>query len=192
VHGPAIKDMSDRLDWVEKFVQLGAVGRTQDAPEQHGPGSTAAGTAGGSTAPASTASTEAAGSASTSGALPELPGAPDQQQQQQQWEQDQQGRQQQGQQQPGKPPPPPRLPEHAQVMTARSLSSQSMETPESPTLRSASSVALHVGVLQYSPSLEPFPLLADTAGYEPNTLNINEDEVSAAEGWCCWHHLCAV
>lgn len=36
-------------------------------------------------------------------------------------------------------------------------------------------MALHVGVLHYQPSLEPFPLLADPASYEPNTLDVNED-----------------
>lgn len=34
----------------------------------------------------------------------------------------------------------------------------------------------HVGVLHYTPSLEPFPLLDDPAGYEPNTVDINSDE----------------
>ncbi|GFR49108.1 hypothetical protein Agub_g10904 [Astrephomene gubernaculifera] len=37
-------------------------------------------------------------------------------------------------------------------------------------------MSLHLGVLHYSPTLEPFPLLADPAGYEPNTLNITGDE----------------
>ncbi|KAG2443313.1 hypothetical protein HYH02_009380 [Chlamydomonas schloesseri] len=37
-------------------------------------------------------------------------------------------------------------------------------------------MSLHVGVLHFSPTLEPFPLLADIASYEPNTLDINGDE----------------
>ncbi len=35
---------------------------------------------------------------------------------------------------------------------------------------------LHVGVLHYLPSSEPFPLLADPNGYEPNTLDIVHDQ----------------
>lgn len=35
---------------------------------------------------------------------------------------------------------------------------------------------LHVGVLHYDPSFEPFPLLMDPVEYEPNTLNIREDK----------------
>jgi pantothenate kinase len=40
---------------------------------------------------------------------------------------------------------------------------------------SARSMDLNVGVLHFTPSLEPFPLLADPAHYEPNTLDINAD-----------------
>lgn len=35
---------------------------------------------------------------------------------------------------------------------------------------------LHVGVLHYDPSFEPFPLLTDPVDYEPNTLNVREDK----------------
>lgn len=35
---------------------------------------------------------------------------------------------------------------------------------------------LHVGVLHYDPSFEPFPLLTDPVDYEPNTLNLQEDK----------------
>eukprot|EP00798_Chlamydomonas_sp_ICE-L_P004401 gene4401-14526_t len=41
---------------------------------------------------------------------------------------------------------------------------------------SKGNMALHVGVLHYSPSLEPFPLLADASSYDPNTLDISNDE----------------
>lgn len=34
---------------------------------------------------------------------------------------------------------------------------------------------LHVGILQFSPMHEPFPLLADIDAYEPNTLDIVAD-----------------
>ena len=34
---------------------------------------------------------------------------------------------------------------------------------------------LHVGVLHYTPSCEPFPLLADPVHYEPNTLDMGAD-----------------
>ena len=34
---------------------------------------------------------------------------------------------------------------------------------------------LHVGVLHYTPSCEPFPLLADPVHYEPNTLDMGVD-----------------
>ena len=37
---------------------------------------------------------------------------------------------------------------------------------------SGSRMNLHVGVLHYTPSSESFPLLADPATYEPNTLDI--------------------
>ncbi|KAG1660836.1 hypothetical protein FOA52_008947 [Chlamydomonas sp. UWO 241] len=43
-------------------------------------------------------------------------------------------------------------------------------------------MSLHVGVLHYSPSLEPFPLLADPASYEPNTLDISLDK-DGSFGW---------
>ncbi|KAJ7558584.1 hypothetical protein O6H91_04G047400 [Diphasiastrum complanatum] len=43
-------------------------------------------------------------------------------------------------------------------------------------LRSDSSAALNVGVLHLVPSLEPFPLLSDPKGYEPNTVDFSEPE----------------
>ena len=35
---------------------------------------------------------------------------------------------------------------------------------------------LHVGVLHYDPSFEPFPLLRGPVDYEPNTLDLREDK----------------
>ena len=40
---------------------------------------------------------------------------------------------------------------------------------------SAARMNLHVGVLHYTPSCEPFPLLADPVTYEPNTLDMQAD-----------------
>ena len=54
-----------------------------------------------------------------------------------------------------------------------SLSRESSEFPSSP---AAMTMNLHVGVLHYDPSFEPFPLLMDPVEYEPNTLNIREDK----------------
>ena len=48
-------------------------------------------------------------------------------------------------------------------------------------LRSDSSAALNVGVLHLVPSLEPFPLLADKQGYEPNTVDLSDQ--SEREYW---------
>lgn len=41
-------------------------------------------------------------------------------------------------------------------------------------LRPDSSATLNVGVLHLVPSLEPFPLLADPKGYEPNTVDLGD------------------
>jgi len=49
-------------------------------------------------------------------------------------------------------------------------------SPSPPPLSSSSSsLGLHVGVLHFSPGLEPFPLLADPAGYAPDTLDVAAD-----------------
>ena len=46
---------------------------------------------------------------------------------------------------------------------------------------------LHVGVLHYTPSCEPFPLLADPEHYEPNTLDMGVDNAFPVDqyrrGW---------
>ena len=44
-------------------------------------------------------------------------------------------------------------------------------SPASPP--SSLKMNLHVGVLHYDPSFEPFPLLADPLSYEPNTVDIS-------------------
>jgi pantothenate kinase len=41
-------------------------------------------------------------------------------------------------------------------------------------------IDLHLGVLHFHPSLEPFPLLADPGGYNPNTIDINSDAAEMA------------
>lgn len=46
----------------------------------------------------------------------------------------------------------------------------------SGSLRSDSSAALNVGVLHLMPSIEPFPLLKDLKGYEPNTVDLGQHD----------------
>ncbi|KAI5074724.1 hypothetical protein GOP47_0010685 [Adiantum capillus-veneris] len=46
----------------------------------------------------------------------------------------------------------------------------------SGSLRSDSSAALNVGVLHFMPSLEPFPLLMNPKGYEPNTVDLTQHD----------------
>lgn len=41
---------------------------------------------------------------------------------------------------------------------------------------SLSNVNLHVGVLHYTPSQEPFPLLLDPAGYLPDTTDLSDPQ----------------
>lgn len=55
---------------------------------------------------------------------------------------------------------------------SRSISASELDAVTSP---SSGRMQLHVGVLQYTPSCEPFPLLADPVHYEPNTLDMNAD-----------------
>lgn len=58
-------------------------------------------------------------------------------------------------------------------MRQRSESSSSLELDIGPS--SFSRMKLHVGILHYNPTTEPFPLLADPVKYEPNTLDIAAD-----------------
>lgn len=46
----------------------------------------------------------------------------------------------------------------------------------SGSLRSDASAALNVGVLHLMPTLEPFPLLKDSKGYEPNTVDLSQND----------------
>lgn len=46
----------------------------------------------------------------------------------------------------------------------------------SGSLRCDASAALNVGVLHLMPSLEPFPLLKDPKGYEPNTVDLSQHD----------------
>jgi hypothetical protein len=36
-------------------------------------------------------------------------------------------------------------------------------------------ISMHVGVLHFTPTSEPFPLLADAIAYTPNTIDINRE-----------------
>ena len=45
-----------------------------------------------------------------------------------------------------------------------------------PSLPPSLRMNLHVGVLHYDPSFEPFPLLTDPVNYEPNTVDISGDK----------------
>ncbi|KAI8462346.1 MAG: fumble-domain-containing protein [Monoraphidium minutum] len=108
VHGPAIRDMSDRVSWVEKFVAAGTQAH-EAATEQR------------------------------------------------------------------------RMMPPMDLALDRTTSSASAgPEPPSPAalgLGYPANMALHVGVLHYSPTWEPFPLLADFSSYEPDTVDINADEV---------------
>ncbi|KAF8056112.1 pantothenate kinase 2 [Scenedesmus sp. PABB004] len=119
VHGPAIRDMTDRVSWVEKFV---AVGCQAAAAQQAQAAAAAAREAGG--APDRGGARGARLSLSVPVGV-EGPGGV------------------------GQPPSPTYLPTR---------------------------IPLHVGVLHYSPTQEPFPLLADPASYTPNTIDINTDD----------------
>lgn len=55
---------------------------------------------------------------------------------------------------------------------SRSNSLSELDGGSSP---SSARMNLHVGVLHYTPSCEPFPLLADPEHYDPNTLDMNAD-----------------
>lgn len=59
-------------------------------------------------------------------------------------------------------------------------SKASMPQPESCSSGATSSLNLHVGVLHFTPSLEPFPLLAEPSSYNPNTIDINSDAAEMA------------
>lgn len=52
--------------------------------------------------------------------------------------------------------------------------------PSASTLHVATPLHLHVGVLHFTPTLEPFPLLIDPAKYNPNTIDINADAAEMA------------
>mmetsp|Transcript_3468 Transcript_3468/g.8203 ORF Transcript_3468/g.8203 Transcript_3468/m.8203 type:complete len:911 (+) Transcript_3468:246-2978(+) len=101
VQGEAIKDVSGKVSWVEKFVQAGI-----------------AAASGGPRIGSSSAGSEAISAASSREA------------------------------------------------------SESEALQRSPRLQ----LDLHVGVLHYSPTLEPFPLVADLESYDPNTIDITSEE----------------
>jgi type II pantothenate kinase len=180
--------MSDRVDWVEKFVQLGAAATSPDASES-GFGGSAGTAAAGSTSAGSHAAGSSLGGDTPRSASSSLADLLELQQQ----PLPQRPAEQQLPQPPGPSPTPQQQlhlpPGHP---LPRQLSAGGLEVPESPTVGSTR-MPLHVGVLQYTPSLEPFPLLADPSSYEPNTLdNLYEDEVGARACWgppaqhACW------
>lgn len=59
---------------------------------------------------------------------------------------------------------------------SHTIASPSLLNTESPEIQMPSSrLNIHVGVLHFTPSCEPFPLLADSATYAVNTFDISED-----------------
>ena len=69
------------------------------------------------------------------------------------------------------------------VMIVRAVSTGGAATSGGAgTPRARSTPPLKIGVLHYSPSLRPFPLLADPAGYNPNTYDLGNPE--EREFWC--------
>ncbi|KAL3145762.1 hypothetical protein ABBQ38_015142 [Trebouxia sp. C0009 RCD-2024] len=105
VQGPAFEDVSQKVDWVEKFVRVG------------------------------TAATEAARSQEDE-AQQELPES---------------------------------------MSQGNSLNTDTGDAPH-PSSPPSVRMNLHVGVLHYDPSFEPFPLLSDPVNYEPNTVDISGDK----------------
>ena len=57
-----------------------------------------------------------------------------------------------------------------------SLTTNDMGDMLHPSSPSSLRMNLHVGVLHYDPSFEPFPLLTDPVHYEPNTVDISDDK----------------
>ncbi|GIL89536.1 hypothetical protein Vretifemale_17363 [Volvox reticuliferus] len=129
VVGPAIKDVSEKVSWVEKFVAAAS--------------SAAAGNAGPSTAVAASPRSRVAGGAGGGATA---------------WSRPSDG---------GGPP--------AAMSVNRTFSLPDQAASSSLSF-GRQRMSLHVGVLHYSPTLEPFPLLESSATYEPNTLDINSDE----------------
>jgi bifunctional damage-control phosphatase, subfamily II, fusion protein len=64
--------------------------------------------------------------------------------------------------------------------TAGEISEASMAAAFPASVVSTPRIDLHLGVLHFHPSLEPFPLLADPGGYNPNTIDINSDAAEMA------------
>ena len=57
--------------------------------------------------------------------------------------------------------------------------------PDNVCVPPCSRMNLHVGVLHYTPSCEPFPLLADPEHYEPNTLDMGADNAFPVDQYRC-------
>lgn len=156
VHGPAITDVAEKVSWVEKFVGLGQAQAAAAAL---------------ATSPyppriENEELPEGPAVAGVTGRSPESPFCNSRPAS------------------PGSPlvtAPMPLL----KTLVARSISmtdSQQLASPAGGSLRDQTArMSLHVGVLQYTPSLEPFPLLDDPARW---VLTPVPPCVSCDHGWC--------
>ncbi|GLC40183.1 hypothetical protein PLESTB_000260200 [Pleodorina starrii] len=147
VVGPAIRDVSEKVSWVEKFVAAAASSSASPTPPTSG--SEAVGPS-----PSAPSRAEAAGKGAGAGEAA------------------------------GEGSRPPRLSDGGGgggIPTGAAgapspLVGRTLSLTDQPLPWGRGRMSLHVGVLHYSPTLEPFPLLASAATYEPNTLDINSDE----------------
>lgn len=64
--------------------------------------------------------------------------------------------------------------------TAGEITEAAMAAAFPASVASTPRINLHVGVLHFTPSCEPFPLLSDPASYNPNTIDINGDAAEMA------------
>ncbi|KXZ50162.1 hypothetical protein GPECTOR_17g798 [Gonium pectorale] len=156
VVGPAIRDVSERVSWLEKFVAATASTSGSFAPASDAASAASAGSAGSSAAPAGAAGGSPPPEAAASGAAEQQPRHPQQ-------------------------------PQHLDLPCASgrssgggggaaasgpaatavvSLSDQPLSSPAAAAGAMSGGrqrMSLHVGVLHFSTTLEPFPLLADLA-----------------------------
>ena len=72
--------------------------------------------------------------------------------------------------------------EHEEAVAAQRITRSRTHTygADSSELCYPNKLNLHVGVLHFTPSCEPFPLLADAANYKDNTIDINKDAAEMA------------
>ena len=155
--GPAIDDLEAKVSWVEKFVQAGAPAVAAAQTEHAAAAHLASPLDGAPVRPSESVVIDAHGSPTMSsnpsfGALADESASA-----------------------PGLTPPlSPALPHpRPSSLPWSSLSHGSGAFVRSAGGESAVRMALHVGVLHYTPSHEQFPLLTDPMTYEPNTFDIN-------------------